>query len=48
MKNLQLDYFEPRPIQCDQQYWETQEAIETLLSKPVLSDDEEAYLHLLI
>ncbi|ETX04580.1 helix-turn-helix domain-containing protein [Candidatus Entotheonella palauensis] len=42
-----LDYFEPRPIQNDEQYWSTQEVIDTLLSKPVLSEDEEAYLHLL-
>lgn len=42
-----LDYFEPRPIQCDEQYWATQEVIDTLLSKPALSEDEQAYLHLL-
>lgn len=42
-----LDYFEPRPIQCDEQYWATQEVIDALLSKPALSEDEQAYLHLL-
>ncbi len=42
-----LDYFEPRPIQNDEQYWATQEVIDALLSKPELSEDEQAYLHLL-
>ena len=42
-----LDYFEPRPIQCDEQYWSTQAVIDTLLSKPELSEDEQVYLHLL-
>jgi HTH-type transcriptional regulator / antitoxin HigA len=42
-----LDYFEPRPIACDEQYWATQEIIAALLAKPLLSADEEVYLHLL-
>lgn len=42
-----LDYFEPRPIVCDEQYWATQEIIDSLLAKPELSTDEQTYLHLL-
>jgi len=32
-----LDYFEPRPIEDDEQYWATQEIIAALLAKPTLS-----------
>ena len=42
-----LDYFAPRPIECDEQYWATQDVINSLLSKPALSKDEQSYLHLL-
>ena len=42
-----LTYFEPRPIEHDEQYWSTQAVIDTLLSKPTLSADEQTYLHLL-
>lgn len=42
-----LDYFEPRPINCDEEYWATNAVIEELLALPKLSDDEQAYLHLL-
>lgn len=42
-----LDYFEPRPIEDDEQYWATQEIIAALLAKPTLSADEQTYLHLL-
>lgn len=42
-----LDFFEPRPIENDAQYWATQEVIDALLSKQLLSEDEHAYLHLL-
>ena len=41
-----LDYFEPRPIECDEQYWATQEVIAALLAKPTLSAAEQSYLHL--
>ena len=42
-----LGYFAPRPIESDEQYWATQDVIDILLSKPALSKDEQAYLHLL-
>lgn len=42
-----LDFFEPRPIENDVQYWATQELIDGLLAKQLLSEDEKAYLHLL-
>lgn len=42
-----LDYFEPRPIMCDEQYWATQDVIDALLSEAELSVDAQAYLHLL-
>lgn len=42
-----LDYFEPRPISCEEEYWATNAVIEELLALPELSDDEQAYLHLL-
>lgn len=42
-----LDFFEPRPIENDEQYWATQAVIDALLSKKSLSEDEQAYLHLI-
>jgi HTH-type transcriptional regulator/antitoxin HigA len=42
-----LDYFEPRPINCDEEYWATNAVIDELLSLPTLSDDAQAYLQLL-
>ena len=42
-----LTYFEPRPIECDEQYWATQVIIDALFAKPTLSADEQTYLHLL-
>lgn len=42
-----LASFEPRPIEDDTQYWATQEVIDKLLAKPMLSVDEQSYLHLL-
>jgi HTH-type transcriptional regulator / antitoxin HigA len=42
-----LDYFEPRPIECDEQYWAMQKIIAALLAKPTLSTAEQSYLHLL-
>ncbi|MEM7538611.1 MAG: transcriptional regulator [Chloroflexota bacterium] len=42
-----LDYFEPRPITCDEEYWATNAIIGELLSEPALSEDAQAYLHLL-
>lgn len=42
-----LDYFEPRPITNDEQYWETNAVVDQLLSQPELSQDAQEYLHLL-
>lgn len=42
-----LDYFEPRPITSDKEYWATNAVIDELVSKPKLSEDAQAYLHLL-
>lgn len=42
-----LTYFEPRPIEHDEQYWATQAIVDTLLAKPTLAADEQTYLHLL-
>lgn len=42
-----LDYFEPRPISCEEEYWATNAVINELLSEPELSEDAQLYLHLL-
>ena len=42
-----LDYFEPRPITCDEEYWAANAVIDELLAKPTLSEDAQDYLHLL-
>ena len=42
-----LDYFEPRPITCDEEYWAANAVIDQLLAKPSLSEDAQDYLHLL-
>ena len=42
-----LDYFEPRPITNDEEYWATNAVIDELLSEQELSKDAQVYLHLL-
>ncbi|MEZ4869023.1 MAG: hypothetical protein R3C14_47315 [Caldilineaceae bacterium] len=42
-----LDYFAPRPIENDEQYWTIQAVIDQLLAEEQLSADGQSYLDLL-